>query len=394
MPPTQPDTDEFSDAELLAWLDALDPYEVKRTLRQTPDEATQVVYRKDEHGRQGDGPFVRKTFVAHAGRGSAYRLIYRAQVAGRWLAHQPLIYECAQVADRLEVVMEYVHGSTLRDVVEQGEAGMGLARRVAGELCDAVTELHVGLEQPVIHRDIKPSNVMVSGDRVVLIDLGIAREYRENAPRDTMRYGTPGYAPPEQFGYRQTDARSDIYALGMTLAFCLLGEDPSVGLRDSGFDDPRIPPALRAVLVRATQFDPDQRYASAAELKEAWLQVADDEAVACDPAEREASSGIGRLASRVPAGVGRAWNVFVAVVWASFSLYAWADVITMTKTKPLWYDYSAFFLGFQVPYTAIALLVIDRRRIAHMPSRAVCLAVGVASFALAILLRDLMAAGS
>lgn len=93
---------------------------------------------------------------------------------------------------------------------------------------------------PVIHRDLKPSNIIVSGVRyaadagmtfssLVIIDLGIARVWRDGADADTVKFGTRSYAPPEQFGFGQTSVRSDIYALGALLFFCLTGTDLNRG---------------------------------------------------------------------------------------------------------------------------------------------------------------------
>ena len=291
-------SDEFS-SQLEQWLNSTaDRYDVAQTIKESPAEKTQVVYRRNDKGER-IGPFVRKVFAGGEHRGLAYERILRAQTSGHRLTHQPFVYECEHTGNTLEVVMEYIHGNTLFDAVDKfmpaAQEAPGttrnetsfdavdkfaakapeapgttsnetLFRSVAIPLCEAVSELHETFESPIIHRDIKPSNVMLANGQVFLIDLGIARTWRKDAPRDTVRYGTPGYAPPEQFGYGQTSVRSDVYALGMTLAFCLLGEDPTSELRESGFADPRIPATLRPALARATQFDPNARYASAREL--------------------------------------------------------------------------------------------------------------------------------
>jgi serine/threonine protein kinase len=140
---------------------------------------------------------------------------------------------------------------------------------MAPALCNALIELHGAMDAPIIHRDVKPSNVVVVPTGVVLIDLGIARSWHEDAERDTTRFGTPGYAPPEQYGFGQTGVTGDIYAAGMTIAFCCTGQDPTATLREEGFTDPRIPAMLRPILVKATQLDPAARYQSAIEMKEA-----------------------------------------------------------------------------------------------------------------------------
>lgn len=94
---------------------------------------------------------------------------------------------------------------------------------------------------PVIHRDLKPSNIIVTGanytpddgltfSSLVIIDLGIARVWHDGADADTVKFGTRPYAPPEQYGFGQTSVRSDVYALGALLFFCLTGVDPKPGL--------------------------------------------------------------------------------------------------------------------------------------------------------------------
>lgn len=150
------------------------------------------------------------------------------------------------MGDELDVVMEYVEGETLEALVGRLGATPDYACGLYPVLCKAVGELHAGFAAagepgvPVIHRDLKPSNIIVSGVRyaadagmtfssLVIIDLGIARVWRDGADADTVKFGTRSYAPPEQFGFGQTSVRSDIYALGALLFFCLTGTDPKPG---------------------------------------------------------------------------------------------------------------------------------------------------------------------
>ena len=114
---------------------------------------------------------------------------------------------------------------------------------------------------------------MVSCGGLSLIDLGIAREYKGDATTDTHHFGTRAYAPPEQFGFGQTTVRSDVYALGMILYFCLVEQTPDAVVRERGFFDPRIPDPVRLVLMRATEFDPALRYKNVRELKRAFCSA-------------------------------------------------------------------------------------------------------------------------
>lgn len=361
-------SDGFS-SELDQWLHATaDRYEVAQTLKESPCEKTQVVYRRDNAG-ESVGPFVRKVFIGDTQRGHAYELILRAQTSGTRLEHQPFVYDCEHVGDTLEVVMEYVHGTTLRDEAQGPAAGEALLRRVFAPLCDAVAELHERFDEPVIHRDIKPSNVMLANGRTYLIDLGIARTWHEGAPRDTVRYGTPGYAPPEQFGYGQTSVRSDIYALGMTLAYCLLGADPSAELREAGFQDPRIPPSLQPILTKATQFDPSARYASARELMADVSSVLALDAAAL---ARTAGAASGEAAPLRFERLGKVWNAFLAMLYI-LDLVVVLYVVFSPQEETGITSYSIWFRAFSyltmwlIPITCAMYLLLDKRRLRSHP---------------------------
>ncbi len=107
----------------------------------------------------------------------------------------------------------------------------------------------------------------------VLIDFGIARTYKTGAATDTVHFGTADYAPPEQYGFGQTDIRSDVYALGLVLWFCLTGRVPAPSDRELAYTDSAVPEPLRRVIVRAAAFDPSDRYPSARALRQAFTQA-------------------------------------------------------------------------------------------------------------------------
>lgn len=162
-------------------------------------------------------------------------------------------------------IRPYAEGESLHQIVkthgtftEKGIADIAL------RLCDTLMYLH-SQKPPVIHRDIKPSNVIYASDgRVTLIDFGISRRFNTEASEDTVFIGTSVTAPPEQFGYAQTDMRSDIYALGILMIFLFTGRYDRAALRD-------MPRGLARIAERCTQFAPGDRYASAAQLKRALL---------------------------------------------------------------------------------------------------------------------------
>lgn len=175
----------------------------------------------------------------------------------------PKIYYCAETTDETVVVEEFVAGVSLSERLERAEfCTEEEAVRVLLDLADGLSALH---KLGVVHRDVKPSNlILMTGGAVRLIDFDAARTQKENRSEDTLRLGTKGYAPPEQFGYGQTDARSDLYAVGVTIKK-LLGPDYHGN--------------LLPILAKCTELDPKRRYASAESLKQAvlmrrrWLKV-------------------------------------------------------------------------------------------------------------------------
>ena len=154
------------------------------------------------------------------------------------------------------VVEEYVSGNTLSVEIETGRRfSTAEVRNIMLQLLDGMSAFH---QAGIIHRDIKPSNIILQGAKQVrLIDFDVSREMHSEDTPDTRTLGTSGYAPPEQYGFGQTDARSDIYALGMTMKE-LLGEGCH------GW--------MTSVLDKCTALDPKDRYQSADELREALLR--------------------------------------------------------------------------------------------------------------------------
>ena len=175
------------------------------------------------------------------------------------------------------LVMEYVDGSTLEDLLERNGRPFS-ERRVLGwarQLCDVLEYLH-SQQPPVIFRDMKPGNVMLTRTgRIKLIDFGIARLFRSSGSHDTQLLGTPGFAPPEQYGGSQTDERSDIYSLAMTLfqlLTCSISEK-GFGLTDVHTNFPFISPPVARALEKATSLGPEDRYESIVVFRRALLGI-------------------------------------------------------------------------------------------------------------------------
>ena len=262
-------------AEYLSALDRSDCYRVDAVLKDSPIERTERVCYVGNNGSEL-GPFIRKTIARESGQGRVYEMLYHAQQVGKRFVHLPRIFECYATSSSLTVLIEFVHGNTLQEYVELNGPSGHLALRIFPLVCDAVRELHEAFDPPAIHRDLTPANIIVSDSSVTLIDLGIARIFHPEAARDTTYFGTRAYAPPEQFGFGQTDVRSDVYAMGKVLRYCVAG----------GEDDATTAPVyqrVEAVINKATKLDPAQRYQSINELKAAFLAAnapvpADDQA--------------------------------------------------------------------------------------------------------------------
>ena len=171
------------------------------------------------------------------------------------------------------LVMGFVQGRTLEEVLHSAPGFLAEDEVVgwAAQLCDVLAYLH-SRQPPVIFRDLKPDNIMLDSEgRIKLIDFGIARLFQPGKGKDTRVMGTPGYAAPEQYGTGQTDARSDIYALGVTLHQLLTGYDPSLSpfnLPPARNINPGLSPAVEAVIAKATQPDVTARFQTAAEMEQ------------------------------------------------------------------------------------------------------------------------------
>ncbi|HEX9036754.1 MAG TPA: serine/threonine-protein kinase [Ktedonobacterales bacterium] len=181
----------------------------------------------------------------------------------------PKVYDSFSENARHYLVMEFIEGQTLeqRLTATHGPAPEADALRWAAQLCAVLHYMHTR-KPPIIFRDLKPANIMLTPQgKIKLIDFGIARIFTPNRRRDTQALGTPGYAPPEQYGSAQTDARADVYALGATLYQLLTAYDvaktpfalPSMQTRN-----PAISPHVRLAVERATRLDRNQRYESIA----------------------------------------------------------------------------------------------------------------------------------
>lgn len=194
-------------------------------------------------------------------------------------ANLPRVVAFFEEQGRSHLIMEFIHGESLEKRLEHANAPLFESQVLdwAIQICEVLTYLHTRPE-PVIFRDMKPSNIMVTLEgHIKLIDFGIARTYKMGKSRDTITMGSENYAAPEQWGKAQTDARADIYGVGATMYHLLTNVPPLPAFVPT----PRVPiqqynPAVTdgtvAVVDKAMAEDRDQRYASAAEMRQTLLE--------------------------------------------------------------------------------------------------------------------------
>ena len=171
----------------------------------------------------------------------------------------PRLYDFAEDDRYVYLLREYVEGCNLEEWrLQNSTPSPAQIARIGIQLCNILEHIH---RRGIIHRDVKPQNVILAPDgRVFLIDFDISRRYNEGGAHDTEYLGTRDTAAPEQFGYGQTDVRTDLYALGVVLLYLATGRYEISAL-------PAVPRPLRGVVRRCTRFAPDRRFASASNLR-------------------------------------------------------------------------------------------------------------------------------
>lgn len=169
------------------------------------------------------------------------------------------VHEIFRQDGNITAVCEYAEGQPLDELLDSGRVfPIAEIRRITAQLCRAAEHLH---RHGIIHRDITPKNIILDENlNLKLIDFDIARQYSGNREQDTTLYGTEGFAPPEQYGFKETRFTADIYAIGMVLKLMLNG-------------CPNCSPAqeilLRKIAAKCTRFVPEKRYRSAGSVRRA-----------------------------------------------------------------------------------------------------------------------------
>jgi len=190
----------------------------------------------------------------------------------------PKIYDFFDWNDRAYLVMEYIHGSDLEELLSKTKSlPVDKVIEWAIDLCDVLEYLHNHQPEPIIFRDMKPANVMIDNlGKARLIDFGIARTFQPNVKKTMI--GTEGYSAPEQYKGNAAPS-SDIYSLGATLHHVLSRRDPRLEPPFSWPERPlldlndQVPPALAAIVEKAVEFDPEKRFQSCLEMKKALEEL-------------------------------------------------------------------------------------------------------------------------
>jgi eukaryotic-like serine/threonine-protein kinase len=190
----------------------------------------------------------------------------------------PSIYDHFAEGGRWYLVMDFIAGQTLEEHLARAKGGYLPVEEVLDigiQLCTVLGYLHQH-KPPIIFRDLKPANVMRTADgHLYLIDFGIARNFKQGQAKDTIAYGSAGYAAPEQYGKAQTTQQSDIYSLGATLHYLLSGTDPSQTPFDfAPLTNSPIPAGLSMLIAQMVETKVDKRPASMAEVKQALQRIA------------------------------------------------------------------------------------------------------------------------
>ena len=188
------------------------------------------------------------------------------------LKHRGIVPICELICeeDYRYLVREYAEGSTITELVEMSRDGYLHPEeiiRIVLMLCDILEYLH-SRKPPVNHRDIKPVNIIITGQgECKLIDFGISRQFDEETKADTVAMGSRFSAPPEQYGFAQTDARSDIYAIGVLMFYMATG---SLDIKE--IEEYAIAKGLLGIIRKCTRFSPSERYETVKQLKASLIK--------------------------------------------------------------------------------------------------------------------------
>lgn len=255
----------------------------------------------------------------------------------------PRIFEIVTKEQDLWLYEEYIHGKNVNELLLQNQlTDTQLILELGKSVTEALMILH---EKKIIHRDIKPSNVMVTNDGLVkLVDFDAIRFYDGSKENDTIHLGTIGFASPEQYGFAETDERSDLYSLGIVLNVCSVKAFPKEQLTTNPF--------LKELVIKATKMDPQNRYQTASEMHTVIVNQLNHLNDSTNSMQKTPSvkkyttqfkdkknsatpSFLSKFLSVVPGfRTGYYWKSIIAIVWYLIVLLA----IVSSWTSGTWFD--------------------------------------------------------
>lgn len=266
----------------------------------------------------------------------------------------PVIKELIEADDTLIVIEDYISGHSLDELIETKCFSEEETIKVITTLCDILEPIHSHIP-PMIHRDIKGTNVILSNDgKIYLIDFDASKKVMEGRTRDTDLLGTEEYAAPEQYGFRQSDQRTDIYALGILMNKLLTGIFPS---------EEKYQGVLAPIITKATSLDPLNRYQNVQSLKaalnnseEETINTADNDYTVYY--QTKPASGLKETLLRLTYPIrelpgfrsGKPLIILLALIWYAFLLsFGFLGVSKNPDYTPIqnkFYDIATFFLLF------------------------------------------------
>lgn len=234
--------------------------------------------------------------------------------------HLVKIYHAVKKEDAALVIMEYVSGKTIEEW--QKEISVFSEKQTLEymeQLLDGILEIH---KCGIVHRDINPANILISTDGVIkILDFDIGRQYKEVSSTDTTILGTVGYAAPEQFGFTQSDKRTDIYAIGVLMNVMLTGRLPKEQMYTNG--------RWEYIIKNCIHIDPEKRYQSAEEIL--WeIQVLKGER---EPVSAE-SEPVQEKSIWPGFRTGKTWKKIIALLYYMMAvIYSVDSLVKCAKTK-------------------------------------------------------------
>ena len=259
------------------------------------------------------------------------------------------IIEIFEYEDISIVIEEYINGETLSALLsEQGSLNETDTKKIIGQICDGLLFLH---KHNIIHRDINPNNIMITKEHTVkIIDFDISRSFKKGLTGDTTILGTAGYAAPEQFGFTQSDARTDIYAVGVLANVMLTGKMPNEQLYGG---------RLGKIIGKATEIDANIRYKSISSFKHSFTNETDENTcrfikiLRCIPGFR----------------TWEVWKMLIAIImYLTYIPLMCVFISWSTSIRNALTIVFSEILMFVIPYVLLTNLGGIRRRLAHRPA--------------------------